>query len=426
MSRQNITQTVFYLARRYVIIFFTMFIGHQYNSQPLFLVPKLLASAGLVTAFMRQTWLMQYIFDFLHAVFGIQWSAREWSFRVSLDLYIVYGGMFCSYAYIKLNEHRITEKPWWRVVVNSAIGASVLGMIWYFWFQLHLENKFVYNGYHAVVCFVPIFSFIVLRNASSVLRSSSSRLFVFIGQCSLETFILQFHGWMAADTHGLLLVIPGTKWRPVNLVISTIVFIWLSYKIANATGEITEWAVGKGKSKKGPASKGLPPPVTAPSRGDAAVSGNASIAAAIEGNDDTLPRAVPESIALMNRDEGSATTPVGDDGLTSGLDSRPLLAENGEPASDLVSVGRYRFAERQYAQLRLHLTVGLWTTRQPVEHWLTSRCSISKTRRSRQQACGGEARPCPRGSLGVQSALLDKGTRGGLAVDQTSHSGVSA
>ncbi len=315
-----------------------MFVGHQYNHRPLFLIPKMLVSAALVTAFMQQTWIMQHIFDFLAAVFGIEWSAREWSFRVSLDLYIVWGGMFCAYALIKINEYHLTQRPWWRPAVNTAIGASVLGMIWYFWFELHLENKFVYNTYHALACFVPIFAFIVLRNATPVLRSCSSRIFVFIGQCSLETFILQFHGWMASDTHGVLLVIPGTKWRPVNLVISTVVFIWLSYKIAAATGAITEWAVGKGKIKGGKApasSKGLPPPATAPGPSDASPAG--VLAQAVEGSDASALRAVPESIPMMNRDAGTASTPVGNDGLSEGHDAQqPLLTADGDPAEDVV------------------------------------------------------------------------------------------
>jgi hypothetical protein len=40
------------------------------------------------------------------------WSAREWNFRVTLDIYIVYGGMLASYAYIKATEYRLTDKPW--------------------------------------------------------------------------------------------------------------------------------------------------------------------------------------------------------------------------------------------------------------------------------------------------------------------------
>jgi hypothetical protein len=292
----------------YTIIFVTMLVGHKYNDKPAFLVTKLIISAVLVALFMKQGWIMERIFSVLRMLFGIQWSAKEWSFRVSLDLYIVYGGMFSSYAYIKIKEHRLPDKPWFAMVRNTAIGASLIAFIWYFWFELSLPNKFVYNDYHPVVSFVPIFAFIVLRNASGILRSASSKVFMFIGQCSLETFILQFHGWMASDTRGILMVIPGTRWRPLNLVVSTIVFIWLSYRVSNATGEITDWAVGLPKKK--PAT--LPPPATAPAQAPAPAASAAELAADVI---EPSASGVPESIPLMNRDEPTKELDVDDEGL---------------------------------------------------------------------------------------------------------------
>jgi hypothetical protein len=303
----------------YMIIFGTMLVGHQYNDKPAFLLPKILVSAVLVATFMKQGWIMERIFSVLRVVFGIQWSAKEWSFRVSLDLYIVYGGMLCSYAYIKIKELRWPEKPWFVMARNTSIGVSCLAFIWFFWFQLSLPNKFIYNDYHPIVSVIPIFAFIVLRNASGLLRSASSKVFMFIGQCSLETFILQFHGWMGSDTKGILLVIPGTRWRPLNLVLSTIVFIWLSYKVSNATGEITDWAVGVPKKKP---VAGLPLPVTVSSSNTAATNEVTTAAApsvtdvaldAIERNGTTT--GVPESIPLMNRDEPGKEVGVDDEGL---------------------------------------------------------------------------------------------------------------
>lgn len=65
----------------YLIIYATMFAGHKYNDNAVFLSGKLLISAGLVTWFMKTEWLLASFFNFLAAVANIHWSAREvrWS-----------------------------------------------------------------------------------------------------------------------------------------------------------------------------------------------------------------------------------------------------------------------------------------------------------------------------------------------------------
>lgn len=53
--------------------------------------------------------------------------------------------------------------------------------------------------------------------------------------------------WLAADTKGLLVFIPGTSLvaRIANFVISSAIFVFLSENVATATGSLTTWLVGK-------------------------------------------------------------------------------------------------------------------------------------------------------------------------------------
>lgn len=233
----------------FLIIYATMSIGSQFNDRTPILIGKIILSMVLVTFFMSQTWLLETLFKFLERVFAIRWSAQEWSFRVNLDIWIVYFGMFVAIAVLKIHEHRLTDHPQWPLAVRVAIGASSIITIWFFAFELWQENKFIYNGWHPYISFLPISAFMVLRNATPVLRSASSRAFAFIGTCSLETFIIQYHFWLAGDTKGVLLVIPGTRWRPVNFIITSIMFIYVSHRVAQASGEVTKWICGGGEKK---------------------------------------------------------------------------------------------------------------------------------------------------------------------------------
>lgn len=225
----------------YMIIYFTMLVGSKYNDRTPFLVFKILFSMAAITWFMSEPLLLETIFGFLERVCNIHWSAREWAFRVNLDLWIVYFGMFAALAVIKIRELRLTDHPHWPLVHKCTVGVSGLVLLWFFAFELSQPDKFIYNLWHPYISFLPVIAFIVLRNANAILRSASLRAFAFIGACSLETFIIQYHFWLAGDTKGILLVIPGTRWRPLNMVLTSVLFIYVSHRVAQATGQVTQW-----------------------------------------------------------------------------------------------------------------------------------------------------------------------------------------
>ncbi|KAF8632622.1 hypothetical protein AX15_001823 [Amanita polypyramis BW_CC] len=223
----------------YLVIYCTMLFASSYNDRTLFILCKIIISALLVMIFTRQPKILEFLFGLLARLCNIQWSAREWTFRVTLDLWIVYIGMIFALAFNKFNSSRLSDDPRWPLFAKMSVGSSVVVLVWFFAFELSQESKFAYNGWHPYVSFIPILAYIVLRNATTVLRSTHSRAFAYVGKCSLETFIMQYHIWLAGDTKGVLLVIPGTRWRPINFVITTFLFIFLSDQVAQATSYIT-------------------------------------------------------------------------------------------------------------------------------------------------------------------------------------------
>ncbi|KAG6818019.1 hypothetical protein H0H87_009174 [Tephrocybe sp. NHM501043] len=287
----------------FLIIYVTMFVGSQFNDRTLFVLGKIAISAGLFTCFMKEEWLLEGLFTFLRRGFGIHWSAREWNFRVTLDLWIVYVGMLAAIAVIKIRDHRLTEHPHWPLVTKVAIIMSILSIVWFFAFELLQESKFTYNHWHPYMSWIPVLAFIVLRNASVILRSASSTAFAFIGRCSLETFIIQYHLWLAGDTKGVLLVIPGSSWRPINFIFSTIMFVFVSDQMAHATTTITSWICGS------PPKASLPLPAMTSDTATSSLS-NRRDTEISQPNEEAIPLVTPNSQKDAQQDSSLALDPV--------------------------------------------------------------------------------------------------------------------
>ncbi|ORZ13537.1 10 TM acyl transferase domain found in Cas1p-domain-containing protein [Absidia repens] len=230
------------------VIYLTMYVGHGNNKNAIFMGAKIAIAALVTTVLISTPGIMEFCFDILRFLFNIQWNASEWRFRLSLDGFIVYAGMLVAFAYIKCMENKWMDHPLFGKTKTGALVVSSLALVWYFWFELTRQDKFVYNGAQPYVSWIPILAFVVLRNATVRLRNTSSRFFIFIGKISLETFIGQFHMWLAGDTKGLLLVIPFNTWVVqsavgwyTNLLVSTTLFIFVSYHLSETTGTLTQW-----------------------------------------------------------------------------------------------------------------------------------------------------------------------------------------
>nr|XP_018910627.1 PREDICTED: CAS1 domain-containing protein 1 [Bemisia tabaci] len=171
---------------------------------------------------------------------------HEWWFRWKLDRYsTAYGAVFAlalmvaqRYNLVDDNNHSNLFSP--RVAICLALTA-LAGIIANTIFTLLCSNKPECNEVHSYTVFVPIISYIALRNLSGILRTRYSSLFAWFGRISLELFIGQYHIWLAADSYGVLVIIP--RYPVLNALVTLFIFVCASHEIHNITLKLLPFAV---------------------------------------------------------------------------------------------------------------------------------------------------------------------------------------
>lgn len=68
-----------------------------------------------------------------------------------------------------------------------------------------------------------------------------SSMFAWFGTITLELFASQSHIWLAADTHGVLVLIPSAP--ILNLILTSYIFVCTTHEIHKLTGIILPYAV---------------------------------------------------------------------------------------------------------------------------------------------------------------------------------------
>ena len=102
--------------------------------------------------------------------------------------------------------------------------------------SLYATPRFEYNATHRLTEWLPICTWLLIRNLTPALRRVHLRLFAWLGEMSLELYILQFHVWLAADAHKI--VVPFPQFRALSFIIATLVFVALAGAANHATGTI--------------------------------------------------------------------------------------------------------------------------------------------------------------------------------------------
>ncbi|OCK84262.1 Cas1p-domain-containing protein [Lepidopterella palustris CBS 459.81] len=244
----------------FLVVWVTMRIHRNRNEYLPFLLGKIITSAIAVTAFIQLKGILEFIFLILRMACGITGNSHELRYQLGLDAYVVYAGMFVAILHIRvwsilslpqLHPTLLTEmiSRYFALFRAFFVFAAAI-VIPVFWIVTRRsQDTHDYDWWQPYIAWLPIVSFVVLRNSTRFLRSHHSSVFAWLGRHSLETYTLQYHIWLAGDGGGLLSTglfqgdgtIKHDRWRDFALI--TPIFIWMSWRVAGATTTITNWII---------------------------------------------------------------------------------------------------------------------------------------------------------------------------------------
>ncbi|XP_047706746.1 N-acetylneuraminate 9-O-acetyltransferase isoform X1 [Prionailurus viverrinus] len=187
----------------------------------------------------------------LSKCFELKGNVYEWWFRWRLDRYVVFHGMLFAFIYLALQKRQVLsegkgEPLFSNKISNFLLFISVVSFLTYSIWASSCKNKAECNELHPSVSVVQILAFILIRNIPGYARSVYSSFFAWFGKISLELFICQYHIWLAADTRGILVLIPGNPM--LNIIVSTFIFVCVAHEISQITNDLAQIIIPKDNS----------------------------------------------------------------------------------------------------------------------------------------------------------------------------------
>ncbi|KAK7898773.1 hypothetical protein WMY93_019626 [Mugilogobius chulae] len=211
---------------------------------------KLLGVLLLICLFASSQGLFESTFTTwpLSQLFQLNGNIHEWWFRWKLDRFAVVQGMLFAFFYLLLQKKQVLSETKGDTLFSAKVSLpllllSGLSFITYSVWASSCQTKAQCNQMHPYISVVPILAFILIRNIPAVARSVYSSFFAWFGKISLELFICQYHIWLAADTKGILVLIPGNP--SLNILLSSFIFVCVAHEISLITNVLAQLLIPK-------------------------------------------------------------------------------------------------------------------------------------------------------------------------------------
>lgn len=183
---------------------------------------------------------------------AIHWDIDTISDLLTQDRYIVFAGMATALVSTRnlqtvFGQANLFSMSHPRLLHWVPVIVSIVSTYGYYLLVSLLDRTTYDENFHTYLSWVPILSYLYLRNSTSWLRTHVSAAFAALGRMSLEAFVLQNHIWLGADGHGILSsgmfeesgsIISG-RWR--DMILFSVAFMWLSKGAADGVRVSVQW-----------------------------------------------------------------------------------------------------------------------------------------------------------------------------------------
>lgn len=169
---------------------------------------------------------------------GVKW---EWYFRSFLDHFSTLWGMvfalnmpFVAEWFKQIESFSAGRE--WMIKLTVSTGLLSASAAWVAYVYMRPKND--YNALHCYYSIVPLLTYLFLRNISSTTRSHYLHLLHMFGQITLESYLLQYHIWLADNAGKLLNIIPG--YPIATYCVATCLHIFCANQIFHVTTKLKE------------------------------------------------------------------------------------------------------------------------------------------------------------------------------------------
>ena len=164
-------------------------------------------------------------------------STYEWYFRSKLDVYSALVGCLVAEMRPYVMAHFRKYDGLIASCSRAIVFIGILAM--HFSLLLSIGDRRLYNAYHPYTSWIPIVTFVLLRNNTASARRVHSHHLALLGRHSLELYLLQFHVWLGSSAKTNVALVP--EFRGVSAVVQSIIFVALSVVAFRSTSSAVLW-----------------------------------------------------------------------------------------------------------------------------------------------------------------------------------------